>query len=99
MDLYHDILAAKPAERAAAMAAEIAKQRPDFVALHEVWKLSVNNVVQMDPLNVVDDLKALGQPYDLVCAGIVCGTVNDEDVEVFIPGFGLIHITDRDAIL
>ena len=92
-ELYHDILAAKPAERAAAMAAEIAKQRPDFVALHEVWKLSVGGIVQMDLLNVVDDLKALGQPYALI------GTVDMEDVEVSIPGFGLIHITDRDAIL
>jgi endonuclease/exonuclease/phosphatase family metal-dependent hydrolase len=92
-ELYHDILAAKPAERAGAMAAEIAKQRPDFVALHEVWKLSVGGIVQMDLLNVVDDLKALGQPYALV------GTVDMEDVEVSIPGFGLIHITDRDAIL
>ena len=35
-----NILATKPDERAAAMAAEIAKQRPDFVALHEAWILT-----------------------------------------------------------
>src|SRR6516225_5523695 len=42
-----NIVATKPAERAAAMAAEIAKQRPDFVALHEAWILSVGGIVQM----------------------------------------------------
>src|SRR5262245_18777198 len=60
------IIATKPAERAAAMAAEIAKQRPDFVALNEVWKVTVADIVKMDLSSVVDELKALGQPYDLV---------------------------------
>jgi endonuclease/exonuclease/phosphatase family metal-dependent hydrolase len=83
------ILATKPAERAAAMAAEIAKQRPDFVALHEAWMLTAGGMLKMDLLqSLVDDLKALGQPYALV------GAVNEEDVSL-----GLIHLTDRDAIL
>src|SRR6516165_1662581 len=92
---YQNILATKPAERAAAMAAEIAKQRPDFVALHEAWILSVGGIVQMDLLkSVVDDLKALGQPYDLVPGGTVTG----EDIAL-PPSLGNIHLTDQDAIL
>src|SRR5262245_51489958 len=35
-----NVLATKFHERTAAMAAEIAKQRPDFVALNEVWMLT-----------------------------------------------------------
>jgi hypothetical protein len=92
--MYQDILATKPAERAAAMAAEIAKQRPDFVALHEAFMLSAGGIVKADLLkSVVDDLQALGQPYALV------ETVTGEDVEVPASlGFN-IHLTDRDAIL
>jgi hypothetical protein len=33
--IYNNILASKPAERAAAMAREIARHRPDLVALQE----------------------------------------------------------------
>jgi endonuclease/exonuclease/phosphatase family metal-dependent hydrolase len=92
---YQNVLATKPAERAAAMAAEIAKQRPDFVALHEAWILSVGGIVQMDLLKSVrDDLQALGQPYDLVPGGIV--TLEDIALP---PSLGNIHLTDQDAIL
>ena len=93
--MYQDILATKPAERAAAMAAEIAKQRPDFVALHEAFMLSAGGIVKADLLkSVVDDLQALGQPYALVGGG----TVNQEDLD--LTSFGVnFHLTDRDAIL
>src|SRR5215475_9910756 len=47
-----NILATKPDERAAAMAAEIAKQRPDFVALNEVWILTTRDF-KMDLLQSV----------------------------------------------
>jgi endonuclease/exonuclease/phosphatase family metal-dependent hydrolase len=98
-DIVNDIIATKPAERAAAMAAEIAKQRPDLVALHEAWRLTVGRVIVEDLLqSVIDELKALGQPYELACAANVCGTVNDEDV-VATCGVLPIHLTDRDAIL
>src|SRR5262245_41474792 len=71
-----NIVATKPAERAAAMAAEIAKQRPDFVALHEAWRLTAGGIIVEDLLqSLLDNLKALGQPYALV------GTVNDNDVD------------------
>ena len=101
-----NIVATKPAERAAAMAAEIAKQRPDFVALHEAWRLTAGGIIVEDLLqSLLDNLKALGQPYDLVRAGIVNGTVNDNDVDLTTcgppfnrPPFN-IHLTDRGAIL
>lgn len=90
-----NIVATKPAERAAAMAAEIAKQRPDFVALHEAWRLTAGGIIVEDLLqSLLDNLKALGQPYALV------GTVNDNDVDLTTcrPPFN-IHLTDRGAIL
>jgi endonuclease/exonuclease/phosphatase family metal-dependent hydrolase len=87
-----NVFATKPDERAAAMAAEIAKQRPDFVALHEAWMLTAAGF-KMDLLqSVLEALKALGQPYALV------GTVNEEDLD--LTPFGVnFHLTDRDAIL
>jgi endonuclease/exonuclease/phosphatase family metal-dependent hydrolase len=93
----------KPAERAAAMAAEIATQRPDFVALHEVWKLTVEGVVVEDLLQyVLDALKALGQPYDLVHDAVHDAVVNEEDLDLtqLPPQIRKnFHLTDRDAIL
>jgi endonuclease/exonuclease/phosphatase family metal-dependent hydrolase len=98
-----NILATKPRERAAAMAAEIAKQRPDFVALQEAWKLTVGGVVVEDLLDfVIDELKALGQPYELARAGTVNGFVNKEDLDSApfgLTGSSRIQLTDRDAIL
>jgi hypothetical protein len=93
--LAQGIVITKPAERAAAMAAEIAKQRPDLVALHEAWKLTVNNVVVEDLLQyLLDALKALDEPYELV------GSVDEEDLNITRPPFPInFHLTDRDAIL
>src|SRR5262249_55221540 len=73
----------------------IAKQRPDFVALHEAWKLTVNNVAVEDLLQyLLDALKALDAPYELV------GFVDEEDLNITRPLFPInFHLTDRDAIL
>jgi endonuclease/exonuclease/phosphatase family metal-dependent hydrolase len=88
-----EVLITKPTERAAAMAAEIAQQRPDFVALQEAWKLSVEGNVKMDLLqSLVDALQALGQPYAVI------GTVTNSDVKVPTP-LGLSELTERVAIL
>ena len=89
-----NILATKPDERAAAMAAEIAKQRPDFVALHEAWILTTVGF-KMDLLtSVLEALKALGQPYALVTGG----TVTKEDLD--LTSFGVnFRLTNRSAIL
>jgi len=51
------ILVTKPRERAAAMAAEIAKKRPDFVALQEAWILTKDGVVVEDLLQRCDRLR------------------------------------------
>jgi endonuclease/exonuclease/phosphatase family metal-dependent hydrolase len=93
--LAQGIVITKPAERAAAMAAEIAQQRPDLVALSEVWKLTVEGVLVEDLLQyVLDALKALGQPYELV------GSVDLEDLNITRPNFPInFHLTDRNAIL
>jgi len=93
------ILATKAAERAAAMAAEIATQRPDFVALHEVWKLvdARGNVVEDLLQYVLDALKALGQPYELAHDAVHDAVVDAEELvnPCGVPG----QIKDRDAIL
>jgi len=90
------MLATKPAERAAAMAAEIAKQRPDFVALSEAWMLTAG-AIKIDLLQlIIDALKALDQPYALV------GFVNDQDLDLTQLPFPFtidFHLTHRDAIL
>ena len=94
---YQDILARKPEERVAAMAREIAKARPDFVALHEAMILRAGNpptTVKMDLLqSMLDELAALGEHYALVT------TVDGVDaVAPSTLGF-FIRLTDRDAIL
>ena len=90
----NNVLATKADERAAAMAAEIAKQRPDFVALHEAWILTTVGF-KMDLLtSVLEALKALGQPYALVTGG----TVTKEDLD--LTSFGVnFRLTNRSAIL
>src|SRR5262245_42659198 len=75
------------------MAAEIAKQRPDFVALNEVWMLTTKDF-KMDLLkSLLDSLQALGQPYELVKGA----TVNQEELNLNpLVDF---HLLDRNAIL
>jgi endonuclease/exonuclease/phosphatase family metal-dependent hydrolase len=97
--IYQNILATKPAERAAAMAREIAEQRPDLVALQEASVLRTGSggpaiTVRMDLLqSLLDELAGLGQHYTAVA---------------IIPGFDAqvpstlgfdVRITTQDAIL
>jgi endonuclease/exonuclease/phosphatase family metal-dependent hydrolase len=69
---YNNILATKPAERAAAMAGEIAKQQPDLVAVQEASILRIGTggpatTVKSDLLqSLVDALTGLGQHYRVV---------------------------------
>src|SRR5262245_8193105 len=96
---YNGILANKPEERVAAMAREIAKARPDFVALHEAMILSRGNpptTVKMDLLQLMlDALAALGEHYAVVT------TVNGVDAvaPTTLAFNDFVHLTDRDAIL
>jgi hypothetical protein len=74
---YNNILATKPAERAAAMAREFARQRPDLIALQEAAVLLTGSggpatTVRSDLLqSLLDALAGLGQPY--VAVAIVPG--------------------------
>jgi len=94
---YQNILASKPEERVAAMAREIAKARPDFVALHEAMILRIGNpptTVKVDLLqSLLDELAALGEHYALIT------TVDGVDAtSATTLGFS-IRFTDRDAML
>jgi endonuclease/exonuclease/phosphatase family metal-dependent hydrolase len=102
---YQDILATQPAERAAAMAREIAKERPDLVALHEASKLRIGplsapgtppsaTIVKMDLLqSLLDELEKLGEHYFLV------GAATGLDIEApSTLGFD-VRITEQDAII
>jgi endonuclease/exonuclease/phosphatase family metal-dependent hydrolase len=97
--IYNAILANKPAERAAAMAREIAQHRPDLVALQEASLLRTGSggpaiTVRMDLLQLLlDELAARGQHYAAVA---------------IIPGFDAqapstlgfdVRVTAQDAIL
>jgi hypothetical protein len=70
--IYNNIVASKPAERAAAMAREIAGKRPDLVALQEATLLRTGTggpatTVRSDFLqSLLDELAALGQRYSAV---------------------------------
>lgn len=70
---YNNILATQPAERAAAVAREIAREKPDLVGLQEVATLLTGTgqgaatTVQFDYIKLLQaDLTALGQSYSLI---------------------------------
>lgn len=69
--LYQNILASNTNERAAAVAQEIARERPDLVALQEAWILRngvapATNVV-LDQLEaLLAELRRIGHPYEAV---------------------------------
>ena len=97
--IYNNILASKPAERAAAMAREIVRHRPDLVALQEAAMLRTGNggpatTVQSDLLqSLLDELAGLGHRYRAVA--IVPGL--DAQAPSAL-GFD-VRITNQDAIL
>jgi hypothetical protein len=109
--IYQNILATKPDERAAAMAREIAKKRPDLVALHEASMLRTGprlppppsaTTVKMDLIqSLLHELEKLGEPYALVTdphSGI-SGTRTNLDAEAPSTLEFNVRITDRDAII
>src|SRR5262245_44913184 len=97
--IYNNIVATKPAERAAAMAREIARHRPDLVALQEATMLRTGSggpatTVRSDLLqSLLDELEGLGQRYRAVA--IVPGL--DAQVPSAL-GFD-VRVTVQDAIL
>ena len=96
---YEKILATRPAERAVAMAREIAKQRPDLVGLQEASIVRTGAVapatsVESDLLqSLLDALKQLGENYEVVA--IVPGL--DAEAPSTL-GFD-VRLTTQDAIL
>ncbi len=97
---YNNILATKPAERAATLARRIAREKPDIVGLQEVSLLRTGTpgtpatTVKSDMLkSVMDELDRLGDRYRVVA---------------IIPGFDAqapstmnldVRLTSQDAIL
>jgi len=97
--IYNNVLASKPAERAAAMAREIAQHRPDLVALQEASLLRTGNggpatTVRSDFVQLLlDELAGLGHRYRAVA--IIPGL--DAQAPSAL-GFN-VRITNQDAIL
>lgn len=97
--IYNNILASKPAERAAAMAREIARHHPDLIALQEAALLRTGTggpatTVRVDFVqSLLDELAGLGQPYRAVA--IVPGL--DAQAPSLL-GFD-VRLTNQDAIL
>jgi len=98
--IYNNIVASKPAERAAAMAREIAQHRPDLVALQEATILRTGTgvgpatTVRSDFVqSLLDELAGLGQRYSAVA--ILPGL--DAQAPSAL-GFN-VRITNQDAIL
>jgi endonuclease/exonuclease/phosphatase family metal-dependent hydrolase len=96
---YQNILATRPAERAAAMAREIAKEPPDLIGLQEASIVRTGSAapattVESDLLqSLLDALKQLGEDYSVVA--IVPGL--DAEAPSTL-GFD-VRLTTQDAIL
>jgi endonuclease/exonuclease/phosphatase family metal-dependent hydrolase len=97
--IYNNILATKPAERAAAMAREIVQHRADLVTLQEASMLRTSTsgpatTVKADLLqSLLDALESLGQRY--VAVAILPGL--DAQAPSAL-GFN-VRVTDQNAIL
>jgi endonuclease/exonuclease/phosphatase family metal-dependent hydrolase len=96
--IYNNILASNPAERAAAVAAEIAAERPDIVGLQEASILRnggaiATNVVSDQTQALLQRLADLGQEYQVVA--IVPGT--DAQAPTTL-GFNA-RLTGRDVLI
>lgn len=95
---YQDVLDTKPAERAAAVARTIARERPDVVALLETTILRTGAApatdVESDQLRaVLAELRRLGLHYEAIA--ILPGT--DTEVPTLLGKD--VRITDRTAII
>jgi endonuclease/exonuclease/phosphatase family metal-dependent hydrolase len=96
--LYQNIVASQPAERAAAVAQEIARERPDLVALQEAWILRsgaapATNVVSDQLEALLNELRRLGQHYETIAI------LPNMDAEApTLLGFDA-RVTDRTVII
>jgi endonuclease/exonuclease/phosphatase (EEP) superfamily protein YafD len=97
---YQEILATNIPQRAALIAARIAKKKPDLLALQEatLWRTGSSSAtatsVLFDQLDLLrSSLAAAGVPYDLVAVNSL--------MDIAFPKLsgGVLRITDRDALL
>jgi endonuclease/exonuclease/phosphatase family metal-dependent hydrolase len=84
--------------RAEQLAAEIAERRPHVVALQEVYQLTLDGSGGAPPLrdylsDLLIALEARGASY------YVAGQVFNLDVQIPLPGLGVVRALDRDVIL
>jgi endonuclease/exonuclease/phosphatase family metal-dependent hydrolase len=98
LQTYRNILATRPAERAAAMARDIARHRPDLVALQEASVLRSGPPPDLHvDSNLLDgvlaELARLGEPYEAIVVqpGL--------DAEVPLASTFHVRLTTQDAIL
>lgn len=85
-------------ERAQALASEIVEKKPHLVGLQEVYDFTINSLNGPPPFrDYLDDLlnalAAKGVIYN------VAAVVKNLDIEIDVPGFGLVGVVDRDIIL
>jgi hypothetical protein len=71
--IYNNILASKPKERAIAVAKEIKRERPDIITLQEAWILRTGSAgapatkVKSDQLEeLLNELRQQGLPYEAI---------------------------------
>jgi endonuclease/exonuclease/phosphatase family metal-dependent hydrolase len=95
---YEDVLATKPAERAAAVARTIARERPDIVAVLEAGILRTGTLPATDVISdqlkaLLGELRKLGHNYEAIA--ILPGT--DPEAPTLL-GFD-VRLTDRTVII
>jgi endonuclease/exonuclease/phosphatase family metal-dependent hydrolase len=84
--------------RAEALATEIIERKPHLIGLQEVYNFTFNGSNGLPPFrdhleDLLGALAAQGASY------YVAATVNNLDITIPFPSFGLIGIADRDVIL
>lgn len=112
--IYADVVASEPAQRMAAIATIIAKQRPDVVGLQEVatWQLAPYALVggvpvltgayqsSFDFLGLLqDDLRSRGVPYEAVSANTNFDSASAVPIPVPISATTAARYIDRNVIL
>lgn len=112
--IYADVVASEPAQRMAAVAAIIAKQRPEVIGLQEVatWQLAPYTLVGGFPVLtgayqssfdflglLLDDLRSQGVPYDAVSANSNFDSAAALPIPVPISATTAARYIDRNVIL
>jgi endonuclease/exonuclease/phosphatase family metal-dependent hydrolase len=112
--VYGEAVASRPEERMRAVAAIIARQRPDVVGLQEValWSLAPYTTIAGLPFPsgpyqptydflalLLDDLSALGQPYDMVAVNTNFDSGTAVPIAIPISDDRAARYADRNVII